>query len=60
MLKERDGKLSFSRVWCSILLGVYVIYVVICILKNNKFPDIPLQLVGLISALYGVNKFAKD
>jgi len=56
MFKEPDGKISFTRVSGFILLLHYISSAIYITAKTLKIPDLPMNQMILIAALYGINK----
>ena len=56
MLKEPDGKWSFTRVSGFILLLHYMISASYITAKTTTIPDFPTNHFYLIASLYGINK----
>ncbi|ACO02984.1 MAG TPA: hypothetical protein DEP48_03150 [Persephonella sp.] len=56
MLKEPDGKWSFTRVSGFILLIHYMISASYITVKTATIPDFPTNHFYLIASLYGINK----
>lgn len=59
-IKDDNGKPSISRVLIFLMVVSYECFSWVIVLKTNTIPDIPVQMVGLILALYGINKFSKN
>ena len=59
VLKDHNGKWSFSRLMSAILIFSYLIAMFYILFTQHKLVDVPLQLAGLITAVYGINKFSK-
>ncbi len=60
MFKEKDGKVSFSRINGFVILVWIMILVTYVSLTTKTVPDIPYSIAILISALYGFNKIAES
>lgn len=56
MLREENGKLSFSRTSSFILIVAYIVWASFIVIKEGRIPAIPSELVALISIAYGINK----
>jgi len=58
-LSEPEGKISFARLTGFLLVLFYVVAGVYVVIKEHKIPELPLNLMLLISLLYGLNKVEK-
>ncbi|MEW6115664.1 MAG: hypothetical protein AB1553_02030 [Nitrospirota bacterium] len=58
LITDDSGKLSFSRVMIIVVVVVYLVYAGVVVIKKGELPDIPMGVVGLLTALYGFNKFS--
>ena len=56
IFKEPDGKWSFTRISGFLLLLYYILSAAYITIKTLKIPDLPLNQMILIAALYGINK----
>ncbi len=56
MLKEPDGKWSFTRISGFLLLMHYISSAIYITAKTLKIPDLPMNQMILIATLYGINK----
>ena len=55
---EKDGKFSMGRLLMCVVVIVYLFIAVYVGIETKSVPDIPVGVVGLITLLYGVNKFS--
>ncbi len=60
MFKERDGKTSFTRVSSFLLILAYIVWASYIVLSKGKIPPMPMELVYLIGAAYGINKIGPN
>jgi len=58
LFKEKNGKISFSRVSGSLLVISYLIGYFYILFTKHELVDIPIQLAGLILLLYGTNRYS--
>lgn len=58
MLKENNGKLSYTRVTGFIIVVCYLIWASFIVFKTSVIPDIPVGVLTLLLGLYGINKFS--
>lgn len=59
MIKEADGKVSFSRVTGAVIVVANLASTIISAYKGStpELADIPLNWGMLVAALYGINAF---
>lgn len=55
----KENKLSFARLTGFLLVVFYILWACFIVFTEKRIPDIPLYVFLLISALYGLNKFAE-
>ena len=51
-----QGQMSMTRVLLFLCVMFYLVWASIIIIDTGSIPDIPLQLAGLMTLLYGINK----
>jgi len=55
-LEDERHNLSMTRLVTLALIGFYIMWGSYITWKTEVIPDIPIQVVGLLIALYGVNR----
>lgn len=55
--QDDNGGFSMSRLLTFLMVSAYLIMASRISSATNVIPDVPLQLGGLIVAIYGINKF---
>ncbi len=58
LFKDDSGKTSSGRVLMMVVTVWYLVMMTKVCWATNTLPDFPLQAGGLITLLYGVNKFS--
>ena len=58
MFSDKKAKYSFSRVITFLIVFCYLLFAGFVVFKTAKMPDIPIGVVWLVGALYGVNKIS--
>ncbi len=55
--QDDNGGLSMSRLLTFLMVSAYLIMASRIAAATDIIPDVPLQLGGLITLIYGINKF---
>lgn len=55
-LQDEDGRLSMTRLLMILLVLAYICWTSIIVWRTGTITDVPLQLAGLLTLLYGINK----
>lgn len=55
--EDDNGGLSMSRLMALLMVLCYLVWASWIVYQGRSIPDMPLQLGGLIVAVYGINKF---
>jgi uncharacterized BrkB/YihY/UPF0761 family membrane protein len=55
---DDSGKLSMGRLIIFLSMFFFIIAASYRLLSEGQFPDIPVALAGVVSALYGINKWS--
>lgn len=58
--EDECKSLSMARLIVFILVCFYVSSAIYIAFNKQEIPDVPIQLVGLITVLYGINKVAPN
>lgn len=58
MFKEKNGKISFTRISGFIIILFYLFWGSYLVLVNKAIADIPVGLLTLLLGLYGINRFS--
>lgn len=58
MFEEPTGGFSMTRVIMLMQVTGYISWASWIVYKTGVIPDIPLQLAGSLTLLYGINKFS--
>jgi len=56
LVSEQSGKLSSSRVLIFVIIAFYLVFAGYVVYTKQTLPDIPFNLAGMVSILYGANK----
>lgn len=59
LYEENSDKPSVGRLLIVVIVMVYLILIMYVGIEKKEVPDFPVGAVGLISLLYGINKFSK-
>lgn len=60
MFRESNGKLSFTRVSSFLLVLAYIVWASFIVFTERRIPPMPMELVYLIGAAYGINKIGPN